>query len=154
MKGTKVKGRASKTWDIGPIKVRGALGWRLRRDSDTRSNAKKRKIVVSTLRGWRSDYVLPLIVDVIRRQGYDAKSLSARVRPYLLTEEEGYRLALALRLVKRTKSLRRVEGLVSAIRGFEPEEAYLWYSYLARAVGNGKETRLTAALAGLGEALW
>ncbi len=154
MKGGRVKRRASKTWDIGPVRVRGALGWRLRRNSDHRSGAKRTKIVVSALKGWRSDFVLPLIVDVIRRQEYEADSISTRVRPYPLPEEEGYRLALAMRLVSKTKSSRRVEAMVSAIRGFEPEEAYLWYSYLSRAAGNGRESRLAAALAGLGEALW
>ncbi len=113
-----------------------------------------RKVVVSTIKGWRSDYVLPLIVDVIRRQDYEAESISTRVGPYPLPEEEGYRLALAMRLVSKTKSSRRVEAMVSGIRGFEPEEAYLWYSYLSRAAGNGRESHLAAALAGLGEALW
>lgn len=80
--------------------------------------------------------------------------MADRVRPYPVNEEEGYRLALAFRLVRWTGSRRRVEAIVDATRSFEAEEAYLWYSYLSRAAGNGGESKLAAALAQLGEALW
>jgi hypothetical protein len=151
--GRKAKRKAAKTWDVGPLRVRGGPAWRLRRARDPDERAKPRKETVSVLGGWRADYVLPLIVDVVRRQGYEAESISSRVRPYPLTEEEGYRLALAFRLVRRSKSARRVEAMVNAIRGFESEEAYLWYSYLSRAAVNGRASKLAAALANLGETL-
>jgi len=109
---------------------------------------------VARVAGWRAEILLPLLVDAIRRAGHPPSSIAGRQRPYALSEEDGYRLALAFRLSKRTESPRQVERLVRALRGFEGEEAYLWYSYLLRADRNGAEARLMQSLALIGEALW
>lgn len=145
--------KSAKTWDVCPVRTRGGPAWRLRRSTDMRGKGAGKE-VVSTIGGWRADCLLPLIVDVVRRQGHKAEGISKRVRPYPLPEEEGYRLALAFKAVRSTKSMKKAEAIVEAARGFEHEEAYLWYSYLSRATGNGKEAKLAAALGSLGEALW
>jgi len=46
-----------------------------------------------------------------------------------------------------------MESILEAIRSFEAEESYLWYSYLALAKMNGKEGRLAVSMAHLGEAM-
>ena len=158
MKGKKGRRKARSrktdgTWDVGPLRVRGNTGWRLRRTPRSPKNSSNRREVVSRVLGWKSDVLLPLLVETVQREGYKASSMSERKRPYLISEEEGYRLALGFELVRKTKSLKRAESMVDALRGFEVEEAYLWYAYFSRASSNGKESRLASSLAYLGEAL-
>jgi len=94
-----------------------------------------------------------LLVDVAARIGIKPSKLGRMDRPIMVPVEEAYRLALAFRLARRTRSMARVEAIVEAVRGFRAEETYLWYSYLQEASMNGKETRLAGSMAQLGQAV-
>jgi hypothetical protein len=108
---------------------------------------------VARVAGWRAELILPALVDSVQRSGHEPVSIAMRERPYPLHEIEGYRLALAFRLSKRTDSPKQVERIVRAVRQFEEEEAYLWYSYLLRTDRNGGEAKLAMSLASLGEVI-
>lgn len=148
--------RRLQQWDVGPVRLGGYRGWRLRRKPiPSNKHPKASSMVnVATIASWRADAVIPLLVDVIEQEGYKGSSLDTRKRPYPLSEEKAYRLALAFTLMKHTDSVRQGQRIVRAARGMEPEEAYLWYSYLVRAGQNGKGGRLAQALALLGEVVW
>lgn len=136
----------------------GRVGWILERPAETGSGEKSpdptsRMVRAAHVAGWRSEFVLPLIVDVARRIGVKPDRLGRMSKPMLVPVEEAYRLALAFRLSRRTRSLARVEAIVEVVRGFRAEETYLWYSYLQEAKMNGKETRLAGSMALLGQAV-
>lgn len=143
------------SWDLIPIRVGGRKGWRLLQKPFGRraSSRKEADAEAIQLTGWRADVVLPILVDGVRSSGEEPATISSHARVYRLSEADGYRLALAFWLSKRTDSVRQVERMVRALRQFEEEEAYLWYSYMLRAGRNGGEARLATALANLGEAI-
>lgn len=144
-----------RSWDLLPTRINGRKGWRLRQRSFGRRSSSRQSDMadVAQVAGWRADVILPVLVDSVRRSGHEPSSISARERPFNLSETDGYRLALAFRLSRRSDSPRQVERMVRAVRQFEEEEAYLWYSYLLRAGRNGAEAKLAMALASLGEAI-
>lgn len=140
-------------WDVRPVRFRGKPGWCLRRKAlQAYLNPGPGPMVeIARVTGWRADVATPLLVDALERNGHRGATLAARRNPYLLTEEEGYRLALAFGLLNHTDSVRQAQRIVRAARSFEAEEAYLWYSYLVRAGQHRKEGQLAHALALLGE---
>jgi len=144
----------AEVWEVAPIRIQSASGWSLCQRAPTgRSAVDEKPKELARITGWRSDIALSLLVDCVRRAGYDPESIAARVRPYLLPEIEAYRLALAFRLCRRTDSPRQAERIIRALRKFEDDEAYLWYSYLLRAGRNGGESKLAMSLANLGEVI-
>jgi hypothetical protein len=158
MKGRKRRGVKTplRQWDVSPVRVSGRPGWRLRRKAleSYMEPGRGPMVDVATVAGWRADVALPLLADGIERNGHRPSTIANRRNPYLIREEEGYRLALAFRLLRRTDSVRQAQRIVRAARGMEAEEAYLWYSYLIRASQNGGEGKLSHALALLGDTVW
>jgi hypothetical protein len=157
---SRTKGNSStEVWQVSRGSIRGWPGWILEKPTELKGeqgayrNNEAPMVQTAYIVGWRSDHVLPLIVDIARRLRIKPETLSTRRRPIEVPIEEAYRLLLAFELVKRTRSIRRVEGIIEAIRGFQAEETYLWYSYLHEAKTNGKETSLTGSLALLGSAI-
>lgn len=127
----------------------GWTGWSISRPKNNGGAMMER---VAMVFGRRADFVLPLLIDVVKRQGQEAKEIKKK-GPISIPEEEGYRVALAFHLMKYTESSKRMGSMLEAIRSFQAEEAYLWYSYLTLAQMNGKEGRLAVSLAHLGEAM-
>ena len=142
-----------RNWNLAPISVAGRKGWRLgQRSESIQSKAhEKGPREFTQVVGWKADILLPVVVDCVSRSGHKPSAIACRKQPFHIPETEGYRLAIAFKLSKRTDSSRQVERISRAVRLFEEEEAYLWYSYLLRAGRYGNETKLASALANLGE---
>jgi|ADurb_Met_02_Slu_FD_contig_21_476189_length_826_multi_4_in_0_out_0_2 hypothetical protein len=143
-----MEGKRETSWRFERTRRYGSSGWVLSRPKDDEGSMENAAMIF----GKRADFVLPLLIDVMRRQGADAKVIKKK-GPLEIPEEEGYRLALAFELLRFTDSSARMESILEAIRSFEAEESYLWYSYLALAKMNGKEGRLAVSMAHLGEAM-
>ena len=143
-----MEGKRETSWRFERTRRYGSSGWVLSRPKDDEGSMENAAMIF----GKRADFVLPLLIDVMRRQGADAKVIKKK-GPLEIPEEEGYRLALAFELLRFTDSSARMESILEAIRSFEAEESYLWYSYLALAKMNGKGSRIALSVAFLGDAV-
>ena len=143
----------SRIWNLAPVSIAGRKGWKLGQKGDELHQKKRagKTREFAQVVGWRAEMLLPVVVDCVSRSGHRPSTISERKQPFHILEAEGYRLAIAFKLSKKTDSSRQVERISRAIRLFEEEEAYLWYSYLLRAGRYGNESRLASALANLGE---
>lgn len=141
-------GKKGTSWRLERTRMYGSTGWALSRPKDDEGGLE----TAATIFGKRADFVLPLLIDVVRRQGADAKEIKKK-GPLDIPEEEGYRLALAFDLLRFTDSSARMESILEAIRSFEAEESYLWYSYLTLAKINRKKNKLAQSISFLGEVI-
>lgn len=98
---------------------------------------------LETLSGWRVHAVRNIVLQEIKKNGYDPSTLKATRRdPYKLNEVSGVRLALIFLAVKPLQKLQRVEEIIDGVTRMSNEEAFYWYAKCR----NGLKNRALRAL--------
>ncbi|MEW6063949.1 hypothetical protein [Desulforamulus putei] len=100
-------------------------------------------VKIETLTGWRLQAVRPVLLEELRKNGYDPSTLKAgRRAPYNIKEISGIKIGLIFLAVKPLQKIQRVEEIYLGISRMSDEEAYYWFAKCR----NGERHRALRAL--------
>jgi hypothetical protein len=77
----------------------------------------------------RTRYVMPALLEAVRRSGHVKTVLSpTRRQPLVLDEEAGVRLGVLLLAIEGVTKSRRIDDITDGVAAMTGEETYYWYA--------------------------
>jgi hypothetical protein len=96
----------------------------------------------------RTRYVMPALLEAVRKSGHVKTVLSpTRRQSLVLDEEAGVRLGLLLLAIEGVVKSRRIEDMADGVAGMTGEEIYYWYAKLTGSEGGRYRRALRLFLA-------